>query len=77
MLTMPETGGAAPGQYSSVLYFQVESIQSAHAVLAAKGVRFEALPHLVAKLATHDLWMAVFKEPSGNLLAIMGEEKPA
>jgi len=35
---------------------------------------FEAEPHLVAKMPTHDLWMAFFRDPDRNLLALMCEK---
>jgi methylmalonyl-CoA/ethylmalonyl-CoA epimerase len=36
-------------------------------------VRFEEEPHLVAKLPDHDLWIGAFRDPEGNLLALMSE----
>jgi methylmalonyl-CoA/ethylmalonyl-CoA epimerase len=36
-------------------------------------VTFEAEPHLIAKLPDHELWMAFFRDPGRNLLALMGE----
>ena len=58
---------------SSILYFQVEDIHAAHGVLESKGVRFEAKPHLVAKLPGADLWMAFFRDSEGNLHALTAE----
>jgi methylmalonyl-CoA/ethylmalonyl-CoA epimerase len=58
---------------SSILYFQVEDIQVSHADLESKGVRFEAGPHLVAKLPAADLWMAFFRDSEENLLALASE----
>jgi methylmalonyl-CoA/ethylmalonyl-CoA epimerase len=58
---------------SSILYFQVQEIQAAHAALESRGVRFEAKPHLVAKLPQADLWMAFFRDSEGNLLALTSE----
>jgi len=57
----------------SVLYFVVEEIKAAHIQLAAKGVKFEQEPHLIARLPDHDLWMAFFRDTEGNLLALMSE----
>jgi methylmalonyl-CoA/ethylmalonyl-CoA epimerase len=37
---------------------------------------FEQSPHFVAKLPDHDLWMAFFRDPDGNLLALMSEVRP-
>lgn len=58
---------------SSILYFQVQDIQAAHASLESRGVRFEGKPHLVAKLPKADLWMAFFRDSESNLLALTSE----
>jgi methylmalonyl-CoA/ethylmalonyl-CoA epimerase len=39
-------------------------------------VNFEGPPHLIAKLPDHDLWMAFFPDPDGNMLALMSEVRP-
>jgi methylmalonyl-CoA/ethylmalonyl-CoA epimerase len=31
-------------------------------------------PHLVARMKDHDLWMAFFRDPDQNLLALMSED---
>lgn len=62
---------------SSILYFDVSDIQEAHAALAARGVHFEAPPHLIARLATGDLWMAFFRDCENNLLALQSEVQRA
>ncbi len=61
----------------SVLYFRVERIADVHAQLVERGVGFERPPHLLARLADHDLWMAFFRDSEGNLLALMSEEARA
>jgi methylmalonyl-CoA/ethylmalonyl-CoA epimerase len=58
---------------SSILYFKVPHIQQAFQSMVSRGAAFEAEPHLVAKLETHDLWLALFKDPDGNFLALMSE----
>ena len=58
---------------SSVIYFKVRDLDTAFATLSARGVPFEAKPHLVAKLPDHELWMAFFRDPDRNLLALMSE----
>jgi len=58
---------------SSVIYFKVPDIQKAYEVLTARGVQFEAKPHLIAKMQTHDLWMGFFRDSESNLLALMCE----
>ncbi len=68
------SGAERPGEtYSSVVYFKVADIQEAFATLTGRGVAFEREPHLVARLADHDLWMAFFRDPDRNLLALMSE----
>jgi methylmalonyl-CoA/ethylmalonyl-CoA epimerase len=62
--------------YSSVIYYQVPDLHAAFETLSARGVSFEAKPHLVARLPDHDLWMAFFRDPDGNLLALMAEVRP-
>jgi methylmalonyl-CoA/ethylmalonyl-CoA epimerase len=58
---------------SSVLYFTVLDIASAHRQMLSSGVRFEDEPHLIAKMPTHDLWMAFFRDSEENFLALMCE----
>ncbi len=59
--------------YSSVIYYKVSDLHAAFETLSARGVRFEAKPQLIAKLPDHELWMAFFRDPDGNLLALMSE----
>jgi methylmalonyl-CoA/ethylmalonyl-CoA epimerase len=58
---------------SSILYFKVNDIQKAHQTLAARGVQFVNQPTLVARMATHDVWIAAFKDSEENLLSLMSE----
>jgi methylmalonyl-CoA/ethylmalonyl-CoA epimerase len=73
MLSLPEK--AAEGS-SSVIYYKVANIQQAFETLTSRGVTFEGAPHLIAKLPDHDLWMAFFRDPDRNLLALMSEVRP-
>lgn len=68
---------AEPGQPAgnSVLYFVTDGIEARHAELTAKGVRYEGDPHLIAKMPDHDLWMAFFRDPEDNLMALMEEKR--
>jgi methylmalonyl-CoA/ethylmalonyl-CoA epimerase len=72
MMTRAEPG--SPGG-NSVLYFVTDSIERRHAELAAAGVRFDAQPHLIAKMPDHDLWMAFFRDSEGSLMALMEEKR--
>lgn len=71
MLSIPERPEFdRPG---SVLYFRVDDIHVAREELAERGVEFVDEPHLIARLADHELWMTFFKDPSENILALMSE----
>ncbi len=63
--------------YSSVLYFRVPEIGAAWAALRERGVEPEREPHLIARMPDHELWMAFFRDPDRNLLALMSEVRPA
>ena len=58
---------------SSILYFTVPDIESAHRQMLSRGVRFEDTPHLIARMPTHDLWMTHFHDTEKNLLSLMCE----
>ena len=77
MLAAPEggasEGGAPPAASGAALYFRVGDIHAAHAALLGRGVVFVDTPHLVARMPDHELWMAFFRDPTGNLLALMAE----
>lgn len=64
---------ASQAGQSSVLYYQVEDLDAAFEALSGRGIEFEAKPHLVAELPDHELWMAFFRDPDHNLLALMAE----
>ena len=71
MLTTPQ--GAGSVGHNSILYFKVDDIQATHSILAKRGVVFESEPKLIAKMPTHDLWMAFFRDSEKNLLSLMSE----
>jgi catechol 2,3-dioxygenase-like lactoylglutathione lyase family enzyme len=58
---------------SSTVYFRVQDLQAAYDELSTRGATFVDEPHLIAKLPDHELWMAFFRDPDGNLLALMSE----
>jgi methylmalonyl-CoA/ethylmalonyl-CoA epimerase len=60
-------------RFSSVVYFKVDDIAKTHEALSSKGVTFDRGPHMLAKMPDHDLWMAFFRDPDRNLLALMSE----
>lgn len=59
--------------YSSIVYYKVPDLQAACTALSARGVDFEQAPQLVARMPDHELWMAFFRDPDHNLLALMSE----
>ncbi|MFN2216810.1 MAG: VOC family protein, partial [Anaerolineales bacterium] len=60
-------------KYSNIIYFKVDDIQEAFSQLEDRDLVFEQKPHLVAKMPDHELWMAFFRDPDDNLLALMCE----
>jgi methylmalonyl-CoA/ethylmalonyl-CoA epimerase len=57
----------------TIVYFKVGDIQRTYALLLEQEVVFTHAPHLVARMPDHDLWMAFFNDPDGNLLGMMSE----
>ena len=70
---MLDSPARAQAGNSSVIYYKVADLQGAFDSLTAKGVTFEAPPHLIAKMPDHELWMAFLRDPDRNLLALMSE----
>ena len=73
MLSRPEKPDS--DRFGCALYFKVADIQSARDALVARGVTFEVEPHRLAKMPDHELWMAFFRDPDRNLLALMCEKR--
>lgn len=66
----------------ATIYFRVADLDVAYAELKAKGVPFVDAPHLIHRdsdgtfgPAGEEEWMAFFKDPSGNLLALASRKK--
>ncbi len=57
----------------SIIYYQVEDVAAAHRALAEADVPFESEPHVVAKLGSNDLWLAICRDPEGNMVGLMSE----
>jgi methylmalonyl-CoA/ethylmalonyl-CoA epimerase len=57
------------------LYYRVTDIEHSCDALQELGVPFDMGPHLIAKMPDHELWMAFFRDPDRNLLAIMEEKR--
>jgi methylmalonyl-CoA/ethylmalonyl-CoA epimerase len=67
---------------SSVIYFSVADIDSATELLKGNGIEFERDPELVFAdeagqfgEAGEEEWMAFFRDPDGNLLALVSRRK--
>ena len=71
MLSLPET--AEFDHPGSIIYYTVEDIQAAAAVLESRGVALDSPPHVVARLPHADLWMTFFRDPDSNVLAVMSD----
>ena len=71
MLSCPEKPGSE--RFGCALYFKVADIHAARDALVARGIPFEAEPHCLARMPDHELWMAFFRDPDRNLLALMCE----
>ena len=58
---------------ASVIYFDVPDINQAYDILSTRGVSFERKPEVEARLEKSDLWLAFFRDPEGNFMALMSE----
>jgi methylmalonyl-CoA/ethylmalonyl-CoA epimerase len=72
MLSRPEKPDGE--RFGAAIYFKVADMDDTCRQLRDRHVIFEAEPHLVAKMQNHDLWMAFFRDPDRNLLALMCEK---
>lgn len=59
----------------SLLYYRVDDIDAAHALLKSRGAREERPPGLTARMPDHELWTSFFRDPEGNLFALMCEKR--
>jgi len=56
---------------SSIIYFKVDDIKNACAILSERGIKFEQEPAFVADMGTYDLWLSSFRDSEDNVLALM------
>ena len=82
MLSRPE--GPDSDHPGSPLYFKVEDINAAYNELKSRGVEFVGEPHFIHRDAEGtfgtrgaETWMAFFRDPDENVLAITSEVVPA
>lgn len=72
MLAVPESDEMVPP--GSILYYRVPDVEAAHRTLDRRGVTFEEPPRVVHRTEEHELWMAFFRDPEGNLAALMSQQ---
>lgn len=60
---------------SSIIYFEVADLERSFAALIEAGAKIEREPHLIGRLGARETWMAFFRDPSQNLLALMSERE--
>jgi len=76
MLSAP-SGAAAPGGRGTLVYLKVGDAKDAHAKLSGQGVKFEQPPHVIARHAGREVWLAWCEDPDGNLIGLMSENPAA
>jgi predicted enzyme related to lactoylglutathione lyase len=59
----------------SILYFFVTGIEDTQRDLASQGVSFVGMPHMIAQMSDHQLWLAEFRDSEGNTMALMEEKR--
>ena len=72
-LLLEKTLDAGDVARSSVIYFRCADIGVAVGELRGRGVVFDGVPQLIARMDDHDLWMCFFRDPDGHTLALMQE----
>ena len=72
MLSTAEGAHDHPG---SMLYFFVQDIQAVYDELTGKGVKSPEVPHLIARMPDHELWLCAFEDSEGNTMGIMEEKR--
>jgi catechol 2,3-dioxygenase-like lactoylglutathione lyase family enzyme len=68
MLSLPSTPEF--DHPSGILYFKVENIDASYQLLIGRGVPFMDAPHIVHRTPDMELWMAFFRDPDENVMAI-------
>lgn len=69
--------------HRATLYFKVDDIADSVASLRAKGIEFETEPRVINRddeglfgPAGSEEWMAFFRDPDGNMLALAAQSRP-
>ncbi|WP_018624951.1 VOC family protein [Kangiella aquimarina] len=75
MLSTPQGAGAVGA--NSILYFNVNDIESAYKAFVEQGAKAEREPQLAANMPDHDLWTGFLRDPDNNLVGLMEEKAHA
>ena len=67
-------GERSPNASGAIVYFRVADLTKTAETLVSRGVRLRQEPHLVARMKSHDLWMAFITDPGGNPIGLMSED---
>jgi catechol 2,3-dioxygenase-like lactoylglutathione lyase family enzyme len=71
------SAGEGTGTDNYVIYFRVPDIQAAYSEFGARGIVFDAAPHMIHRHADGtEEWMAFFRDNEQRLLAIMCQVPP-
>lgn len=62
---------AAGGDDGTILYYDVEDVQAAHAALAAEGYGFDEPPRVVGQVEGRDIWLAICRDPADNAVGLI------
>ena len=62
-----------PISEGTIVYFRVADLEATAHLLESRGASFVQQSHLMARMKSHDLWMAFLKDPAGNTLGLMSE----
>jgi methylmalonyl-CoA/ethylmalonyl-CoA epimerase len=73
LLLEKTTGHSENVVQGSPIYFSCADMTLAVRELQQRGIVFTSMPHLIAPMEDHDLWMAFFEDPDGHTLALMHE----
>ena len=76
LLGLPESEDS-PANAGTILYFKVADLPATFEALKCAGVAVVQEPNLVARMPDHELWLAAFKDPEGNVVELMSEVRLA
>jgi predicted enzyme related to lactoylglutathione lyase len=72
LLGTPEPGKAISNG-GTILYLKAEELSADYQRLVDAGVPTVQAPQRIAKMADHDLWLAIVSDPDGNPVGLMSE----